>query len=84
MGADSFAVRWRGQVQPRFDEAYTFYVKADDGLRLWVDGQLVLNVWRSNTYFGDWQFVVKETGTVVGWDVWRSAPYNQDVDSKVS
>jgi hypothetical protein len=42
------------------------------------------NVWRSNSYFGDWQFVVKETGTVVGWDVWRSAPYNQDIDSKVN
>lgn len=42
------------------------------------------NVWRNNTYVGDWNFVAKETGTVVGWDAWRSAPYNQDVDSRVT
>ena len=49
IGADTFSVRWQGQVQAASDETYTFYVKADDGIRLWVDGKLVINVWRSNT-----------------------------------
>jgi hypothetical protein len=41
------------------------------------------NVWRDNTYFGDWAFAVEEPGKRVDWDTWRSAPYNQDVNSSV-
>jgi hypothetical protein len=39
------------------------------------------NVWRRNTYVGDWQFVAEEMGNAVDWNAWRSAPYNQDVGS---
>ena len=42
------------------------------------------NVWRSNTYHGDWQFVAEEVGNVVPWDTWRGAPYNQDAGSTLS
>ena len=49
MGADTFSVRRQGRVEPRFTEDYTFYVKADDGVRLWVNGELLVDVWRSNT-----------------------------------
>ncbi len=42
------------------------------------------NVWRNNTYFGDWAFVVEDAAKVVDWDAWRSAPYNQDADSSVN
>jgi hypothetical protein len=45
IGADTFSVRWLGQVQPRFNETYTFYVVADDGVRLWVNNQLVVDRW---------------------------------------
>ena len=45
MGADNFAVRWTGQVQAQFSENYTFYVKSDDGARLWVDGRLIIDNW---------------------------------------
>jgi GH43 family beta-xylosidase len=45
MGADNFAVRWTGQVQPQFTEDYTFYVSSDDGVRLWVDGRLIVDNW---------------------------------------
>lgn len=40
--ADTFSVVWAGQVEPEFSEAYTFYVTADDGARLWVDDQLIV------------------------------------------
>jgi hypothetical protein len=43
---DSFSVRWSGQVQPRYSETYTFYTDSDDGTRLWVNGQPVINNWR--------------------------------------
>jgi hypothetical protein len=45
IGADTFSVRWLGQVQPRFNETYTFYVVADDGVRLWVNNQLLVDRW---------------------------------------
>lgn len=45
IGADSFSVRWIGQVQPRFTETYSFHVIADDGVRLWVNNQLLVDRW---------------------------------------
>lgn len=41
------------------------------------------NVFRHNTYIGDWQFVAEDMGSSVDFDVWRSAPYNQDAGSTV-
>ncbi len=37
---DTFSARWTGQVQPQFSEEYTFVVQADDGCKLWINGQL--------------------------------------------
>lgn len=48
MGADSFSVRWTGQVEPVHaagTQAYTFYTTSDDGVRLWVNGQLLIDRW---------------------------------------
>jgi hypothetical protein len=43
IGPDTFSARWTGLVQPRFDGEYTFHTISDDGIRVWVDGQQVLN-----------------------------------------
>lgn len=45
IGSDTFSVRWTGTIKPNYSETYTFYLNADDGVRLWVDGQLLLNRW---------------------------------------
>jgi hypothetical protein len=45
IGPDTFSVRWTGQVQPRYSEIYTFYTKTDDGVRLWVNGTLLIDKW---------------------------------------
>ncbi len=45
MGADTFSVRWVGQVRPRYSETYTFYTQSDDGVRLWVNGTVVIDSW---------------------------------------
>ncbi|HZH02784.1 MAG TPA: PA14 domain-containing protein [Myxococcaceae bacterium] len=42
---DRFSVRWTGQVVPLYSETYTFYTSSDDGVRLWLDGQPVINNW---------------------------------------
>lgn len=45
IGPDTFSARWTGKVKPKHSETYTFYTTSDDGVRLWVDGQLVVNNW---------------------------------------
>ena len=42
---DFFAARWYGQIQPLFTDAWTFTARTDDGVRLWVDGQLLVDQW---------------------------------------
>lgn len=42
IGADSFSVRWVGQIEARASGVHTFYVTANDGARLWVDDQLIV------------------------------------------
>ncbi len=45
VNADQFSARWTGQVQPRYYGKYTFYLTADDGCRLWVNNQQIINKW---------------------------------------
>jgi hypothetical protein len=45
ISSDHFTVRWTGAVQPQFNEPYTFYTTTDDGVRLWVNGQLIIDEW---------------------------------------
>jgi PKD repeat protein len=40
-----YTVRWTGAVQPQFNETYTFYTTTDDGVRLWVNNQELINEW---------------------------------------
>ena len=40
-----FSVRWTGQFQFTGQE-YRFMAIADDGIRVWVDGQLIISQWK--------------------------------------
>jgi hypothetical protein len=53
MGADTFSARWTGQVEAPATGTYTFHTNADDGVRLWVNGQLVVDNWSDRTLAGD-------------------------------
>jgi len=55
--ADSFSVRWFGQIEAEYTENYTFRTVNDDGVRLWVDGQLLIDDWAP-------QATRIETGTI--------------------
>src|SRR5262249_43056608 len=46
---DNFSVRWSGQVQARATGNHTFSTVSDDGVRLWVNGQLAINNWTDHT-----------------------------------
>jgi hypothetical protein len=54
---ENFCARWRGSVLPAFSDTYTFITTSDDGIRLWVNGQLLLENW---TDHGD----TEDRGTV--------------------
>jgi len=43
LSADGYSVRWTGQVQAQYTETYTFSVTADEGVRLWVNGQKLID-----------------------------------------
>jgi len=42
----NFSARWEGWLEAPADGAYTFTVTSDDGSRLWIDGQLVVDMWQ--------------------------------------
>ena len=45
VGDNNFSARWTGEVQAAYTETYTFYTNSDDGVRLWIDGQLIIENW---------------------------------------
>ncbi|NHC15411.1 PA14 domain-containing protein [Motilibacter deserti] len=45
---DGFSVRWEGRVWPRTTGNHTFYTTSDDGIRLWIDGKLVIDQWNDH------------------------------------
>lgn len=45
---DSYSVRWTGQIQPKYTGTYTFTTNADDGVRLWVNGQQIISDWNQH------------------------------------
>jgi hypothetical protein len=57
LGGSGISVRWTGDFSAQFTETYTFYTITDDGIRLWVDGKLILENW---THHGD----TEDTGTI--------------------
>lgn len=46
--ADTFSARWTGQVEAPFTGTYTFYTVSDDGVRLWVNNQLLVSNWTNH------------------------------------
>jgi hypothetical protein len=58
-----YTVRWTGQVQPQFSETYVFDVKSDDGCRLWVNDQLLINKWQSQGLTDQTNSIALQAGT---------------------
>jgi chitodextrinase len=42
---DNFSARWTGKITVPTTTSYTFYTDSDDGVRVWVNGQQVINNW---------------------------------------
>ena len=48
VGGTNFTALWQGCVQPEYNETYTFTTIAQDGVQLWVNGQLLISDWATN------------------------------------
>jgi acid phosphatase len=46
--AERFSVEWVGQVQAQATETYTFYTTTTGGVRVWVNGKLLINDWSAH------------------------------------
>ena len=44
---DEFSVRWIGELEVAFSEPYTFYPHVDNGVRLWVNDQQLIDGWEN-------------------------------------
>jgi hypothetical protein len=43
---DNFSTVWSGKITSPTSGEYTFYVRGDDGVRLWVNGQQLVDAWQ--------------------------------------
>src|SRR5690606_5009489 len=54
---DNFSARWTRTVDFGDEATYRFYAKADDGVRVWVDGERIIDEWHDSrgdvTYTAD-------------------------------
>lgn len=52
LGSQGFGIEWTGLIRPTATGTYTFTTYSDDGVRVWVNGQLLVDYWtvHSPTY----------------------------------
>jgi hypothetical protein len=48
INADTFSVRWTGYIQPLYSEEYTIHLYSDDGMRVSIGGQTVVEDWSNH------------------------------------
>lgn len=44
-----YSARWTGQIEPKYSEQYTFHTFSNDGARLWIGGEQVINDWTEHS-----------------------------------
>lgn len=59
---DTFSVRWTGQIEPLYSENYTFYTNSDERVRLYVNGQLLIDNFEDHTLTEDSASITLEAG----------------------
>ena len=91
---DTFAIRRLGEIEALNSEAYTFITGADDGVRMWLNGELIIDNWsdhdRAETTSDPVQLVAGQRYPIVGegyenggeaeWQLyWQSASMQREV-----
>lgn len=48
IGADAWSARWTGEIEAQASGPHTFFLRSNDGARLWIDGVLVVDDWKDH------------------------------------
>jgi hypothetical protein len=62
MNQTNFSVKWTGQILAQYSQPYTFYTTSDDGVRLYINGNLIINDWSSHSATVDTATVQLQAG----------------------
>lgn len=54
LGTTNFSAKWTGQLEPRFSEQYLLMTYSDDGVRVYINSQLLIDNW--TTHAGTWKW----------------------------
>lgn len=62
IGGSMFSVRWAGRVKAPESGLYTFMTYTNDGVRLWVDNQLLIDEWHDQSAFTYYAMITLRAG----------------------
>lgn len=48
MSSDGFSIRWTGELEPVYTDTYTIYENSDDGCRVYINNQAVIDRWEDH------------------------------------
>ncbi|MBC7327267.1 glycoside hydrolase family 3 C-terminal domain-containing protein [bacterium] len=60
--SENFSVRWTGKLIPPETRTYEIYARTDDGVRLWIDDQLLIDTWHDRAASTDRARIRLEAG----------------------
>ncbi|MEZ4825360.1 MAG: PA14 domain-containing protein [Bacteroidia bacterium] len=71
---DYFTVRWQGEIQSIYEDEYTFYIRSDDGARLWIGDSLVIDNWvaQAPKEVSETSIPAQGANTRSAWNTWKS------------
>ncbi|MBL7146426.1 MAG: carbohydrate binding domain-containing protein [Phycisphaerae bacterium] len=49
INVNDFSARWSGELEVDITDTYTFSITANNGYRLWLDGELIIDFWDNPT-----------------------------------
>jgi alpha-L-fucosidase len=63
---DDFTAKWEGFITPKYSESYRFEAVADDGIRVWVNNQLVVDQWGNTSTEKEGSVMDRQKGAAKG------------------
>src|SRR5262249_3374733 len=63
LGTEQYSVRWRGFVRAADSGTYQFQTHSDDGVRLWVNNQRIIDNWTAHSATDDTGSITLNGGT---------------------
>jgi beta-glucosidase len=74
------SIRWKGKLRPTVSGTYTFAFTSDDGCRLYIDGQKIIDAWNGHSIRTDTARIELEAGK----DYQLQAEYYDNRDAAIA